>query len=108
MKDADSGIAKVGIISACLCLIAGLFCGSFAGSGWKIASIMFFAFVLLQLMCWLYLPFGVMFLRPPRMEFVVLFFISLLGIPITWLQAGFYLDLSGPRLNIVAIKSHYR
>lgn len=88
-------------------MIAGLVCGYAKVKGITHAALMFLVFVSIQILGWLYIPIAVMLLRPPRKEFVLLFFVSMLGAPIAWQKAGIYIDFSGPNLSVVSIRSHY-
>ena len=65
---------------------------------------MFAIFAHILLFSLFYLPVCVMLFRKPPKEFALLFVVSVIGIPVAWLQAGFYLEFSFANNANVEIK----
>ncbi|PZM82546.1 MAG: hypothetical protein DKT66_11150 [Candidatus Melainabacteria bacterium] len=96
---------QTGAVYIGLCTLAGILCGMFPAKAQELTGHLFLVFVFIQLFSLFYFPCMLMLLRPPNKVFLTLFFFSLIGIPVIWIQAGYCLDFSGPYQTNVQIRT---
>lgn len=104
MKTKRETWVQTGVMCTGLCTVAGIVFGLYPAKARELTGHLFLIFVFIQVFSVFYFPCMLMLFRPPHKVFLTLFFISLIGIPVIWIQAGFYLDFSGPYQNAVHLK----
>jgi hypothetical protein len=108
MKTKRETWVQTGVMCTALCTLAGIVFGLYPAKARELTGHLFLVFVMVQIFSVFYFPCMLMLLRPPHKVFLALFFISLIGIPVIWIQAGYYVDISGPYQSTVQVKMQQR